>query len=56
MTDQRRTYRVELRGDSREVYVIEAISEEDARARWHEGSLLVQESFGMAVEEVTLDD
>jgi hypothetical protein len=31
------TYRVELRGDVREVYTIEADSAEDAAAQWQRG-------------------
>jgi hypothetical protein len=50
------TYRVELRGDVREVYTIEADSPEDAAARWQEGDLYLSEASGMEVHSVTEDD
>lgn len=37
---------VEVRGEVREVYTVQAESEADAMARWHEGELWVSESFG----------
>ncbi len=49
-------YLVELRGDSREVYVVEADTEEEARAHWWAGWLSIQESSGMVVTSVRLDD
>lgn len=45
-------FEVELRGDSREVYEVEAESEEQARQCWHEGELILSEVFGMGVESV----
>jgi hypothetical protein len=50
------TYRVELRGDVREVYTIEADSAEDAAARWHEGDLYLSEASGMEVLSVEVDE
>lgn len=37
-------YEVEVRGDVREVYIVEADSEADAMTRWHEGELFVSEA------------
>lgn len=48
-------YEVTLRGDSREVYAIEAGSEEEARENWHTGQLVHSENSGMdlhAIEKV----
>lgn len=49
-------YRVELRGEVREVYTIEADSPAEARERWHEGHLYLSESYGMEVESVEADE
>ena len=38
------TYRVECTGDVREVYHVEAESEEDALERWHEGECVLMET------------
>lgn len=47
-----KTYRVELRGESREIYYVEAESEDDARENWYTGELAVSECYGMDVEKV----
>jgi Zn-finger nucleic acid-binding protein len=50
-------YRVELRGESREVYAVEADSADEAREVWAErGTLEVQECYGMGVESVEEDE
>jgi hypothetical protein len=49
-------YRVEMRGEVREIYLIEAESEEDAKNRWHQGDLYVSEASGMEVYDVKEDD
>lgn len=45
-------YRVELRGESREVYYVEADSPEEAAEIWHTGTLDISECYGMEVERV----
>jgi len=45
-------YEVELLGEVREVYVLRAFSEQDARERWSEGKLLVSEASSMEIESV----
>lgn len=45
-------YRVELRGDVREVYIVEADSPEQAREQWAGGFLFLTECSGMDVESV----
>jgi hypothetical protein len=49
-------YRVECRGEVREVYVVDAASPEDARERWHEGDLVLSEAYGVAPESVVEED
>lgn len=49
-------YLVEMHGESREVYEIEASSAEEAREKWFEGSLVVQESSSMEFYSVREDD
>lgn len=49
-------YLVTMTGESREVYAVTADSEEEARANWQEGHLVVQESSSMEVDDVRLDD
>jgi hypothetical protein len=49
-------YLVELRGEVREVYTVEADSEEEAREIWADGILEISEAYGMGVESVRLDD
>lgn len=49
-------YLVELRGEAREVYVVEAESEDDARENWQQGTLDLTECYGMGVESVREDD
>jgi hypothetical protein len=49
-------YLVELRGESREVYYVEADSAEEARKNWMHGSLQVSEAYGMEVESIREDD
>lgn len=48
-------YRVELRGDVRELYVVIADSPEDARRRWQEGDLYLSEASSMEVYAVEED-
>jgi hypothetical protein len=45
------TWRVEMRGDVREAYDVEADSEEDAMANWMNGELIITEV--MCVEPVS---
>ena len=45
-------YTVELRGDVREVYDVEASSADEARANWYNGILRVSEAEGMDVVSV----
>lgn len=40
-------FEVEMRGDVREVYIVEAESEADAMERWHEGTCVIQETQGV---------
>jgi hypothetical protein len=47
---------VELRGESREVYYIEAENEDDARENWWKGTLDVSECYGMGVDKVEEDE
>jgi hypothetical protein len=49
-------YLVELRGESREVYYVEADSEEMAEERWMTGDLQVQESSSMEIFSIQEDD
>jgi hypothetical protein len=42
-------YEIELLGEAREVYQVEADSEEQARARWADGHLVVSEAYGMSI-------
>ncbi len=49
-------YLVETIGEAREVYAVEAESEQDARENWMHGSLQVSEASGMEVESVSLDE
>lgn len=49
-------YLVELTGDCREVYVVEADSEQEARENWVNGWHQVTEAQGMEVVSVRLDD
>lgn len=49
-------YRVEMQGECREVYLVEADSEEDAGSNWAQGCLVVQESIGMDLYSVTLEE
>ncbi len=51
-----KTYRVELCGESREFYAVEAESPEDARENWHNGRLYLSECYGMDVASVEEDD
>lgn len=50
------TYLVELRGEVREVYTVEADSPEDARENWDKGDLYVSESSSMEVYTVEEDE
>ena len=47
---------VELAGESREVYVVDAETEAEARERWADGALIVSEASGMGVVSVREDD
>ena len=49
-------YVVELHGQSREVYVVEAESESEARENWMYGHHSLTEAFGMEVTSVRRDD
>jgi hypothetical protein len=49
------TYRVELRGEVRELYSVEADNPEEARERWYEGDLFLSEASGMEVYSVEED-
>ncbi len=48
-------YLVELKGDCREVYIVNASSEQEARDNWMNGSHLLIEAEGMEVLSVRLD-
>jgi hypothetical protein len=50
------TYLVELRGDAREVYAVEADDPADAPEKWHTGTLVISEASGMDVESIRLND
>lgn len=52
----RQIYRIECTGEVREVYLVEAESEEEARAEWAEGELIVQESIGVEPVSVRLEE
>ena len=49
-------YLVELTGECREVYAVEAESAEEARANWMDGHLVNSEAMGMSVHSVREDD
>lgn len=49
-------YRVEMSGEAREVYIVEADTPQQAAEQWSTGYLFVQECSGMGVESVTLDE
>ena len=49
-------YKVELRGESREVYYVEADSPEAAAENWHTGQIDLTECYGMEVEKVTQEE
>ena len=51
----RQQYLVEMQGEVREVYAVEADSPEDAAERWMDGYLFVSESMGTEVFSVTVD-
>jgi hypothetical protein len=51
-----KAYRVELRGEARELFTIEAESPEDAAERWFEGSSYLLEASGMEVVSVEEDE
>lgn len=48
-------YLVELRGECREVYVVDAESEQEARDNWMNGHHQITEAEGMEVVGVRLD-
>jgi len=49
-------YRVELRGESREVFVVEAASAEEAAEHWERGDSVLTELYGMDVASVSIED
>ena len=49
-------YRVELRGEAREVLIVEADSAEEARENWVTGSSQIIECSSMEVYSVELDE
>jgi hypothetical protein len=51
-----RQYLVEMVGEAREVYIVEAESEDEARANWMNGFHQITEASGMEVVSVRLDD
>lgn len=50
------TFLVTLTGDSREVYEVVADTPEEATKNWDRGDLVIQESYGMGVDSVTVVD
>ena len=48
-------YIVTLLGEVKEVYLVQANSEQEAIERWEDGSLLNSESKGMEVHSVRVD-
>lgn len=46
-------YAVEMRGESREVYIVEADSPEGAAENWMNGDLYISEVYGGDVVSVT---
>lgn len=50
------TFRVECTGDVREVYLVEADSEEQAMADWAKGTCIVQESSSVEPVSARLED
>ena len=51
-----KTYRVELRGECRELIYIDADSPEDAELNWAQGQSDLLETMGMDVYSVTEED
>lgn len=51
-----RSYLVEMHGDVREVYAVQASSPEEAQARWMDGDLVVSETMGTEFYSVREDD
>jgi hypothetical protein len=49
-------YLVTLEGLSREIYVVEADSPEEAEANWMFGAVYAQEAYFMEVTDVRKDD
>jgi hypothetical protein len=49
-------FKVELRGECREVYEVEADSEEEAMSYWAEGHHVITEAEGMEVVSATMLD
>lgn len=49
-------YLVELTGEAREVFMVEADSPEEAEANWADGHSVVLEASGMSVASVTLEE
>lgn len=51
-----KSYLVEMTGDCREIYYVEANSPEEAAEKWHLGDHGLTEAFGMEVTSVTEED
>lgn len=49
-------YTVEVHGEVRELYTVQAESVADAKDRWTEGDLFLSESSGCWVYDVTKDE
>lgn len=50
------TYRVECTGEAREVFLVEADSEEEAMARWADGTSIVLEASSMEPVSARIED
>lgn len=46
-------YRVEVKTTGREIYLVDAESEDEALANWHEGELLISEVYDADPNSVT---
>lgn len=50
------TYLVECEGQVREVYAVEADSEQEAMDRWATGNLVIQEAYSVEPVSAEVDD
>ena len=50
------TYLVECEGQVREVYAVEAASEQEAMDRWAHGNLVIQEAYSVEPVSAEVDD